>query len=64
MAGLDPLRALMPGEAVAPVDSDARTAAEQKLAMLLAKQAELANEVTDAGTARHGGRQSDRGLVE
>src|SRR5215472_2583186 len=50
MAGLDPLRALTPGVAVAPVDSDARTAAEQKLAMLLAKQAELANAVTDAGT--------------
>jgi hypothetical protein len=50
---LDPLRALNVGEAVAPVDSDARTDKEQKLAALLKQQAELAADVTPEGERRY-----------
>jgi hypothetical protein len=50
---LDPLRALNVGEAVAPVDSDARSPAEVRLAALLRQQAEAAADTSEAGERRY-----------
>jgi hypothetical protein len=50
---LDPLRALTPGQAVAPAEGDPRTEAETKWAALLKQQAELANDVSPEGEARY-----------
>ena len=49
---LDPLKAL-PGQAVAPVDSAARTDAERKLAALLGEQAKAAADTSPEGEQRY-----------